>query len=168
MSESRAIRCPFCRTINRAETVFCTRCKFDLHVHNAGARADSGSNTRRGRPGARDQQKFRPNPDAEGQAPSATFQCFRCNGFLGIRLSHSKVVYRCPVCRTEYHVTRVSDSPQVFVVIPDMAQVSSNAAGPPAGGRQRVSREVSAALTVLGLDEAATFDQVGCETKFLG
>lgn len=64
------------------------------------------------------------------------------------------------MCRTEYRVTKVSDTPEVFVVIPDMEGLSSNGSDKSSKETRRVSTEVFAAFSVFGLDESATFDQV--------
>ena len=57
-------------------------------------------------------------------------------------------------------MTKASESPLVFVVVPDMSRFTSKASDTSTRRKREIPREVLAALSAFGLEEAATFEQV--------
>ena len=160
MSEPRTIKCSVCGTVNRAETVFCTHCTYNIHMKHPGVRIEPNAGKGRSTRDQEREQKRQPEPDKHDEVSTASFTCFRCSGSLRIRLSHSEVAYRCPKCRAEFRVTKASESPLVFVVVPDMSRFTSKASDTSTRRKREIPREVLAALSAFGLEEAATFEQV--------
>ena len=113
--------------------------------------------------GAERQQRQRPpkmEPKRDERIPIASFSCFLCGGGLRIRLPEVDAGFRCPQCQAEFRVTKTADSPLVFLVVPDLSQFSRRAPSASRSSERKIPREVSVALTVFGLAESVSFDDV--------
>ena len=87
--------------------------------------------------------------------PTASFTCVVCD--VRMRLHLREAICRCPRCRTNYRIQRVSDSPLAFLLVPELERMDSKPARP---ARRACPPEVKAALLVFGLDETTTLEGV--------
>ncbi len=93
----------------------------------------------------------------EEQMPIASFCCVSCG--LSMRIVIQEALYRCPQCKTQYKVSRVSDSPLVYLLIPALKPTTTQTPSE-ANKRKPVPPEVKSALTVFGLDETSSPEQI--------
>ena len=87
--------------------------------------------------------------------PTASFTCVGCA--VQMRLTLREVIYRCPRCRTNYTIQRVSESPLAFLLVPELERLVSK---PVRTARRACPPEVKAALSVFDLDETTTPEAV--------
>lgn len=95
----------------------------------------------------------KPPPRQEDTTPAASFACVACG--VSVRLPLREAHYRCPKCKSEYKVVRVSAVPLAFLLIPEHV-----AASEAPRGKRSISPQVRAAFVVFGLDETATKDRI--------
>jgi DnaJ-domain-containing protein 1 len=75
-----------------------------------------------------------------------------------MRLPLREAIYRCPKCKSEYKVVRVSLAPPAFLVVP--GRDASFRASETPNGNPRISPQVRAAFTVFGLEETVTWERI--------
>jgi hypothetical protein len=98
----------------------------------------------------------KPPPKQEDTTPAASFACLACG--VGVRFPLREAHYRCPKCKSEYKVVRVSATPLAFLLIPERVTTSRTSEAP--NGKRSVSPQVRAAFVLFGLDETATQDRI--------
>src|ERR1051326_3489351 len=90
--------------------------------------------------------------------PSAAFGCVKCRVELRIPLKLDGTLYRCPQCGMNYKSVQANASSPVILVIPAVGAGATADPGPLQRPGKHLPSEVRGALTVLNLDEHATFE----------
>ena len=98
----------------------------------------------------------KPPPRQADTTPAASFACVACG--VNVRLPLREAHYRCPKCKSEYKVVRVSAAPLAFLLIPERVATSGTSEAP--NGKRSISPQVRSAFVLFGLDETATHDRI--------
>jgi DnaJ like chaperone protein len=98
----------------------------------------------------------KPPPKQEDTTPAASFACVVCG--VGVRFPLREAHFRCPKCKSEYKVARVSAAPLAFLLIPERVPTSHASEAP--NSKRSVSPQVRAAFVLFGLEETTTQDRI--------
>ncbi len=93
--------------------------------------------------------------EKSNEASKAFFRCLRCNVELRVPLQAG--CCRCPRCKAGYEIRVVHTVPEVFLIVPQVSESSSETQSAPASRRQ-MPAAVKSALRVLGLDESSDIE----------
>ena len=61
-------------------------------------------------------------------APAVSVVCGRCRKSFSIELPIDEIAYRCPECRTCYQVSKVSEAPLIYMLMPEAPDPSHTGA----------------------------------------
>jgi DnaJ-domain-containing protein 1 len=86
------------------------------------------------------------NSEQTPKEATATIPCYKCKKLIRLHLPARADIFRCPACRTEYHLFPSQESPLVAVAVPIIENESKSTPQP-----RKMSLKVREAFTVMNM-----------------